>query len=93
MRRETVREFAESGIDGPYALAEFCLAQSAKGKKALISPWGNWELAAAPGHEEPAGAGRADFMAKWGETIKNSGLRNPNLRAAPDNDWTLILPD
>ncbi len=27
----------------------------------------------------------------WGENIRNNGLRNANLRAAPDNDWTLIF--
>lgn len=53
---------------------------------ALVSPWGQWEL----GQGGEAGwrfpeAGAALSCLK--------GLRNPNLKAAPDNDWTLILPD
>lgn len=93
MRRETIRDLAASDLDGHFALAEFCLQESAKGRKVLISPWSQWQLDTAPRQMMASEAEKRRFSEKWGDIIKRSGLRNPNLRAAPDMNWTLILPD
>lgn len=93
MRREMIGAFLDSDLSGPYALTEFCLEQALKGRKVLISPWGQWQLMGNPRQEPVLEAEKQRFSEKWGKIITYSGLRNPNLRAAPDNDWTLILPD
>ena len=33
------------------------------------------------------------FLALWGGSVQKSGLRNRNLRAAPDQGWTLIMEE
>lgn len=34
-----------------------------------------------------------EFLALWGESVQKNGLRNRNLRAAPDQGWTLIMEE
>lgn len=72
-------------------LTEFCLSSLERGRRTLVSPWNQWRLTAPSAEEAPIEEDRSSFLARWGEFVAKSGLRNPNLEAAPDNDWTLIL--
>lgn len=74
----------------PEELADFSLERLERGMRTLVSPWSQWQLTACAPKDPQINSGR--FLARWGELAAKSGLRNPNLEAAPDNDWTLILP-
>lgn len=74
---------------GELSLVDFSLRQAQKGRNTLVTPSGQWET----GRPEmyPTNRDFSTIHEKWGEAIKSSGLRNPNLRATADNDWTIIL--
>ncbi|MDR3362378.1 MAG: glycosyltransferase [Desulfovibrio sp.] len=76
---------------GPLAVADYCLRREQEGLTCLMSPWAWWELP--PDAEEQAitPALEKNFLKRWGKAVANHGLRNPNLRGAPDNGWTLQL--
>lgn len=56
----------------------------------LVSPWGQWQMneGARPGGSV---AKVSEFLRRWGQCVRSHGLRNPNLRAAPDFGWTMNL--
>lgn len=78
---------------GSLAGVDYTLRQESAGRYTLISPWGQWELPADAEHESLTPEAEACFRAQWGETVRRHGLRNPNLRAAPDYGWRLILEE
>lgn len=84
-------ELAKLRDFGQSAVAEFCLSSLQEGRRTLASPWNQWLLSAPVAEEAPIEAERSRFLSRWGEFVAKSGLRNPSLEAAPDNDWTLIL--
>lgn len=71
---------------GELALVDYSLRK--QHLHTLASPWGQWENGkpCAPASDE-----MEKVRERWGETIARHGLRNANLRAAPDDDWTLIF--
>lgn len=90
------REYLLEGFDhamGFYALADFCLRQQEQGRAVIASPWGQWQISGEMPPQAPTEMETQYFLERWGETVAKSGLRNANLKAAPDNDWGIILPD
>ncbi len=73
---------------GPLAEAEYALRREEEGGYSLISPWGQWLLPGQAREESMTPRARQDFLRRWGEVVRNHGLRNPQLRAAPDFGWT-----
>ena len=89
------KDFLESGGDpalGALAGADYGLRRERQGLFTLISPWGQWLLeSGAGGGGEATLTPRAQecFLRRWGDVVRGHGLRNPQLRAAPDYGWTL----
>ena len=46
-----------------------------------------------PGRKTEPPQALEKFLALWGVSVQKSGLRNRNLRAAPDQGWTLIMEE
>lgn len=83
-------KFLDEGF-GNLSLVDFSLRHNNKnGLHTLATPWGQWEGAKPENIPEEAKTKIRDI---WGENIRHNGLRNANLRVAPDNDWTLIFPE
>lgn len=86
------REFCERFLDesfGDYATVDFGLRAMKQNKFVAMNPWVNWRASRLP---KPPGERETGLLfEKWGREIASCGLRNPNLRAAPDNDWTLVF--
>lgn len=78
---------------GSLAGVDYTLRQESAGRFTLVSPWGHWELPADAEHESLTPEAEACFSAQWGETVRRHGLRNPNLCAAPDYGWRLVLDE
>ncbi|MDE6735103.1 MAG: hypothetical protein K2J64_06535, partial [Desulfovibrio sp.] len=76
---------------GALAGVDYSLRQEAHGRFTLVSPWGQWELPPDAESGPPAPEAEARFLARWGETVRRHPLRNPNLCAAPDYGWRLML--
>lgn len=76
---------------GGLAGVDYSLRQEAQGRFTLVSPWGQWGLPPEAAPEPLAPGARERFLARWGETVRRHPLRNPNLCAAPDNGWRLLL--
>lgn len=73
---------------GEMALVDFCLRQIEMGQHILASPFGCWEN----GKSEQLSPDEMGYMRmRYGELIRQSGIRNANLRAARDDGWTLIF--
>lgn len=88
-RKEIIEDgkFLDESL-GILAMVDFSLRHAEKHLHTLVTPWGQWE------------GGKKDFSIEeektkirdlWGGNIRRNGLRNANLRAAPDNDWTLVF--
>lgn len=90
VRREFCKpgEFLESGF-GPLSPVDFALRAMEGNRFAAITPWVQWQVGKPV--REPAKTEMEALQDRWGSEIARNGLRNPNLRAAPDRDWTLIL--
>lgn len=71
---------------GDLAMLDLCLRLIEGGLFIVASPFGQWQ-----GGRQESLAGGDYFQARYGAMIKSSGLRNANLRAAPDNGWTLVF--
>lgn len=86
------KEFCQSGkfLDesyGSFATVDFGLRAMRQNKFVAITPWVNWQtdiVSAPPGEAE-----MRFVVDNRGAEIAACGLRNPNLRAAPGNDWTI----
>lgn len=78
---------------GSLAVVDYSLRQEKKGRFTLVSPWGQWELPPDSENDQFSQEMIARFLARWGETVCKHGLRNPNLCAASDYGWRLILDD
>lgn len=76
---------------GSLAGVDYSLRQEAAGRFTLVSPWGQWELPPDAESGPAAPEAEARFLARWGETVRRHPLRNPNLCAAPDYGWRLML--
>ncbi|MBD5626512.1 MAG: glycosyltransferase [Desulfovibrio sp.] len=76
---------------GAFAAVDYSLRQEAAGRFTLVSPWGQWELPPDAESGPAAPGAEARFLARWGETVRRHPLRNPNLCAAPDHGWRLML--
>lgn len=76
---------------GSLAGVDYTLRQETAGRFTLVSPWGQWKLPLDAKDEHLAPETKARFLARWGETIRRHGLRNPNLCSAPDYGWCLML--
>ncbi|MGE9985545.1 glycosyltransferase [Desulfovibrio sp. SGI.169] len=89
------QDFLENGgFDpsmGSLAGADYGLRREARGRFALVSPWGQWLLPAGAGEETLSPRTRQCFLERWGHIVRGHGLRNPHMRAAPDYGWTLNL--
>ena len=90
------KDFLESGgfdpASGALAGADYGLRREGQGLFTLISPWGQWVLengAGGVGEETLTPQARECFLRRWGDIVRGHGLRNPQLRAAPDYGWTL----
>lgn len=94
LRRELLleRDALDSSM-GSLAGVDYSLRQEAAGRFTLVSPWGQWELAPDAESEPFSQEEAARFRARWGETVRQHGLRNANLCAAPDYGWRLMLED
>lgn len=77
---------------GPLAFLDLCLRLAEKRRKMIVSPWGQWRLNREPEDLRPDPEQEEAFRKRWGDFIARNGLRNASLEAAPDNNWTLILP-
>lgn len=76
---------------GELALVDFSLRHIQKNRHTLVSPWGQWDSTCIIPEKSPNIQEINLFRERWGETVKTCGLRNPNLRMAPDNNWTLTM--
>lgn len=76
---------------GYLAGVDYSLRQEAQGRFTLVSPWGQWDLPHNAESGPAAPEAEARFLARWGETVRRHPLRNPNLCAAPDYGWRLML--
>lgn len=89
------KDFLESGgFDpalGPLAGADYSLRREEQGRFTLISPWGQWLLPSGAEEEKLSPRARECFLERWGDIVRGHGLRNPQLRAAPDYGWMLDL--
>ncbi|MBD5553146.1 MAG: glycosyltransferase [Desulfovibrio sp.] len=86
------KEFCQTGkfLDesyGSFATVDFGLRAMQQNKFVAITPWVNWQTDVAPA--SPGEAELRFVIDNRGSEIAACGLRNPNLRAAPDNDWTI----
>lgn len=90
-RREIVADMAGDFEPNTLSSARFALERQQKGERIIISPWGQWRLPPRFKELEPSKQEKNNFMKLWGEKVAKSPLRNPNLQAAPDYDWTLNL--
>lgn len=90
MNKESLKQepFLDNNM-GEYALTDFALRQLKRGMAVLCTPWGQWEDSEK--EREPDSEMKEKFKERWGEIVRKNGLRNPNLKAAQDNGWTLIL--
>ena len=73
---------------GPLAEADYGLRRERQGRYSLISPWGQWLLPEQAREEAVTPQALECFLKRWGEVVRAHGLRNPQLRAAPDFGWT-----
>lgn len=76
---------------GALAGVDYSLRQEEEGLFTLVSPWGQWELPPGGTAEALSPEAQTRFLARWGETVRRHPLRNPNLCAASDNGWRLLL--
>lgn len=74
---------------GSLATVDYGLRAMSRDKFVVMNPWVNFRFDAPS--PEPTEAEFNYLFALYGEQIASCGLRNPNLKAAPDLDWTLIL--
>lgn len=74
-----------------FSASIMALKMRTRGESCIISPFGQWELASRELFYTPTEEEKTEFIARWGEEIRNCNLRHPLLRAAPDWDWTLEL--
>lgn len=74
-----------------FAETEFGLTQENCGRQMLVSPWGQWNLPVNATSCRPLQNEERIFLEKWKERTSSHGLRNRNMRAAPDFNWTLLL--
>lgn len=88
MRREIIMKNNFNREFGSFADVDFGLNLEKQGLDVIISPFVNLETNANFSLDTEDSE---KFLDKWGNMVKNHGLRNSNLKAAPDNDWTLIL--
>lgn len=89
-RREFCQDgnFLESAF-GPLATVDFALRAMRRNSFAAMTPWVEWR--SSKPSREPARAEMTALLARWQAEIAACGLRDANLKAAPDGDWTLIL--
>lgn len=74
---------------GSLATVEFAIRAMRTNRFAAMNPWVNLRTNSSP--RPPDGAEINFLRENYGEEIAVCGLRNPNLRAAWDKDWTLAL--
>lgn len=74
---------------GSLATVDFALRAMRQNRFVAMNPWVNWRTRAMP--PAPTEAEMKYLIDRWGAEIAACGLRNPNLRSAPDKDWTIIL--
>lgn len=89
IRKEIIEndKFLDESL-GILSMVDFSLRHAEKHLHTLATPWGQWEGGKKEFATEEA---QTKIRELWGENIRSNGLRNANLRAAPDNDWTLIF--
>lgn len=86
MRRNNTPVFLNEAY-GQFATVDFTLRAMERNKFTLVTPLVNFQSDGLDLNADAANRLHAD----WGRKIAQNGLRNPNLRATIDNDWTLIL--
>lgn len=74
---------------GSLATVDYGLRAMNQNRFVAMNPWVNWQIDEAA--EEPDKAEMRFLLSQKGREIAACGLRNPNLRAAPDNDWTITF--
>lgn len=74
---------------GALATVDFGLRAMEQNKFIAVNPWVNWQTRKIPPF--PNESEMKFLHEQKGAEIAASGLRNPNLRAAPDQDWTIIF--
>lgn len=87
-REDFVRHASFDFALGPLAEADYGLRREGQGRFSLISPWGQWLLPEQAQEGSVTPRARELFLRRWGENVRRHGLRNPQLRAAPDFGWT-----
>ncbi len=89
------KDFLESGgFDpalGPLAGADYGLRREKQGRVSLVLPRGEGVLPGGTEEEKLTPRARECFLEHWGDIVRGHGLRNPQLRAAPDYGWMLDL--
>lgn len=71
--------------------ADFSMSQEEKDEYTAICPWGEWDFIAQPTMQKSTELEKINFLKKWKSKVQNHVLRNPNLKATNDNDWTIIF--
>lgn len=74
---------------GSLATVAFALNAMRRNRFVAMNPWVNWQARAMP--DPPDEIEMRFLFERRGEEIATCGLRNSNLRAAPDKDWTLVF--
>lgn len=87
-REDFVRNKGFDPALGPLAEADYGLRREGQGQFSLISPWGQWLLPEQAEEETATPQALECFRKRWGDIVRKHGLRNPQLRAAPDFGWT-----
>lgn len=74
---------------GTMATVDFALKAMRQNRFVAMNPWVNWQIRNLP--PAPNEAEIRFLTDHHGPEIAACGLRNPNLAAAPDKEWTIIL--
>lgn len=92
---------------GPWAGADLGLRLASAGLHSMSCPWGRWHVPPGSGsalefmdrvgdvleRQRITPQTREIFLARWGGTVRGSGLRNAMLQAAPDQGWALLMKE
>lgn len=74
---------------GDFITCDFAMQMLDLGYRVLISPWAQWRHE--PDQDELEVKGQNEFKCKWHGKVAKNGLRNANMRVAPDLDWGLMF--